>query len=157
LWLIFIPKCLDAPQGMKANGPQRGSRPLFVKGALFYREGDEVRLCRSEGDAERVFRGFSAEHLAAYQYDVDEPYFRLLSPNWEKLMGRGAFIDELKLKLDLKNPVVALEVWGGVEKPAIAIQAVRELYEARTYDFIISLSAKSRVWIGHVRPRKAAF
>jgi hypothetical protein len=158
LWLIFIPKYAEAPQSMHADGPHRLGRPVFTKGQFFYRDGDEVRLCKSEGDIERVFRGFSTEHLAAYNYEVDEPYFRLLNPNCEQFVGRRQKIDEVKTKLSLRHPIVALDGLGGVGKTALAIKAVRELYdEGNRYFFIVSVSAKSKIWLGHVQPKRAAF
>ena len=57
-------------------------RPVFVKGDYFYREGDEVRRCQNDSDIERLFSGFSTDHLHAYNYQVDERYNRLLNPNW---------------------------------------------------------------------------
>ena len=42
-------------------------------------------------------------------------------------------------------------------KTAVAIEAVRELYDEQKYLFIISVSAKSKIWVGHVKPRQAAF
>jgi hypothetical protein len=158
IWLIFIRKYIGVPQSMQCDGPYRFNKPTFSKGSYFYRDGDEVKLCRSEGDIERIFRGFSNEHLSAYTYEIDMPYFRLLNPNCERFVGRKEKITEIKDKLKkLRQPVIALDGLGGVGKTAIAIQAVRELYDDNRYLFIVSLSAKSKVWLGHVKPRAASF
>ena len=54
--------------------------------------------------------------------------------------------------------LIALDGLGGVGKTAIAIQAVRELYEETgRYLFTASLSEKSKMWLGHVSPRAASF
>ena len=53
--------------------------------------------------------------------------------------------------------MIALDGLGGVGKTALAIQVVRELYDEKVYYFIISLSAKSKLWSGHTDPRKAGF
>jgi hypothetical protein len=157
LWLIFIPKHPGTPVPMQTDGPQRSNRPLFSRGQYFYRDGDEVKLCRSDTDVERVFRGISSARLSAYNYEIDEPFFRLLDPNYEKFVGRQSIIKKIKESLELRQPIIALDGLGGVGKTAIAIEAVRELYQEKRYLFIISVSAKSKVWVGHVRPRQAAF
>ncbi len=158
IWLIFLTKNLGIPQAILSNGPQnRNGRPLFVKGDYLYRDSDEAKRCTDDGDMERIFRGFHNEHLSAYNYEIDEPFFRLLNPNYEQFVGRRQKIDEVKESLNLRHPVIALDGLGGVGKTAIAIQAVREVYDERKYLFIVSLSAKSKVWSGHVDARRAAF
>jgi hypothetical protein len=108
LWLIFVRRFIGAPQSIQSDGPYRLGRSMFNKGRYFYRDGDEVKQCQSDGDIERIFRGFSSEHLSAYNYEVDELYFRLLHPNCEKFVGRREKIDEIKTKLALRHPIVAL-------------------------------------------------
>ena len=158
IWLIFVRKYLDVPQAMESDGPYIHGAHIFTKGQYFYRDGDEVKRCLSDNDLERVFRGFSNAHLGAYNYEVDQPYYRLLHPNCEKFIGRREKIDEVKSKLGLRHPIIALDGLGGVGKTAIAIQAVHELYEETgRYLFIASLSAKSKMWLGHVSPRAASF
>jgi hypothetical protein len=158
IWLIFIKKYLDVPQAMESDGPYNRGAYAFNKGQYFYRDGDEVKRCRSDGDMERIFRGFSNAHMGAYNYEVDQSYYRLLHPNCEKFIGRREKIDEVKSKLGLRHPIIALDGLGGVGKTAIAIQAVRELYDdTGRYLFIASLSAKSKMWLGHVSPRTASF
>jgi hypothetical protein len=158
IWLIFVRKYIEAPLAVASDGPYHRGAHSFNKGQYFYREGDEVRRCRSDGDIERIFRGFSNAHIGAYNYEVDQPYYRLLHPNCEKFVGRREKVDEVKAKLALRHPVIALDGLGGVGKTAVAIQAVRELYDdTGRYLFIASLSAKSKMWLGHVSPRAAAF
>ncbi len=158
IWLIFVRKYVEVPQAMECDGPYYHGAHMFNKGQYFYRDGDEVRRCLSDDDVERIFRGFSNAHLGAYNYEVDQPYYRLLHPNCEKFIGRREKIDEVKLKLGLRHPIIALDGLGGVGKTAIAIQAVRELYnDSGRYLFIASLSAKSKMWLGHVSPRAASF
>ena len=158
LWLIFVRKYLEIPQAMESDGPHHRGSNMFNKGQYFYRDGDEVKRCRSDDDVERVFRGFSNAHLGAYNYEIDQPYYRLLHPNCEKFIGRSDKIAEVKSKLGLRHPIVALDGLGGVGKTAIAIQAVHELFEETgRYLFIASLSAKSKMWLGHVSPRTASF
>ena len=57
LWLIFVRKYLEAPQAMESDGPYYQGKHMFNKGQYFYRDGDEVKICRSDDDVERIFRG----------------------------------------------------------------------------------------------------
>jgi hypothetical protein len=158
IWLIFVRKYLDVPLAVASDGPYQRGAHTFNKGQYFYRDGDEVKRCRSEGDIERIFRGFSNAHIGAYNYEVDQPYYRLLHPNCDDFVGRREKVDEVKAKLGLRHPVIALDGLGGVGKTAIAIKAVRELYDdTGRFLFIASLSAKSKMWLGHVSPRTASF
>jgi hypothetical protein len=132
IWLIFVRKYVNAPQSVERDGPiGAGGRHVFRRGTYFYRDGDRVKYCESYGDIERVFRGLASERLSAYNYDIDEPYFRLLNPNWDKFVGRRGKINEVKQKLTLRHPVVALDGLGGVGKTALAVKVVKELYEEK--------------------------
>ena len=159
LWLIFIPKYSDGPRSAAESGPVgRKAKPVFVKGDYFYRQGDEVKRCQNEADIERIFLGFSTEHLNAYNYQIDERYYRLLNPGCDKFVGRKEKIGEIKdALLGSRHPVIALDGPGGVGKTELAIQVVRELYDDKTYMFIASVSAKSKVWAGGIRAKKPQF
>lgn len=158
LQLIFVPKKEGAPVAAGANGPQdKHGRQEVRLNEYYIRIRDEVRVCKDPGDYERVFAGFSQAHLQAYAYEIDEPYFRLLAPHCERFIGRTRSLNELSEALNRRHPVVAVEGTGGVGKTAIVIELVRRLYEAGKYMFIVSLSAKSRVWHGHIESRRAGF
>jgi hypothetical protein len=159
LWLIFVPKYSDSPRPTAESGPVgRKAKPVFVKGDYFYREGDEVKRCQNEADIERIFLGFSTEHLNAYNYQIDERYYRLLNPGCDKFVGRKEKIGEIKdALLRSRHPVIALDGLGGVGKTELAIQVVRELYDDKTYMFISSVSAKSKVWAGGIKGKKPQF
>ena len=156
VWLIFIQKYVDVPHAMERDGPHRSGKPVFNKGQYFYRDGDEVKLCRSEGDKERIFRGFRGEHLSAYTYEIDEPYFRLLDPNCEKFVGRREKIDEIKAKMNLRHHVIALDGLGGVGKTAVAItgstRVIRRARQILLYRFVIC-QIESVAWTYHAKAR----
>jgi hypothetical protein len=152
IWIIFIKKYPDNPISMVRHGPEdRHHRPIFVKGDFFYRDGDRVKRCVDDGDIERVFRGFSNERLNAYNYELDEPYFRLLMPNYESFVGRRDKIDEIKEVLELRHPIVSIDGLGGVGKTAAAIRAVRELYDEKKYLFIVSAICEVQSMAGRSR------
>jgi hypothetical protein len=148
------------PQPMLRNGPEIGrGRSLFVRGDFFYRDGDQTKRCTDDLEIERIFRGLSTDSLTAYTYEVDEPYFRLLNPTYEDFFGRETLKDDIKslLALDARPPMVALDGIGGVGKTALAIKVARELYDEQGHYFIVSLSAKEKIWAGHIETRRGGF
>jgi len=158
LWLIFIPRREGAPVPAASNGPQGGDGRLLIhKNEYYVRISDESRSCHEPSDYERLFAGASMDHLQAYIYDVDEPYFRLLAPHCERFVGRLNLLELVMEALESRHPVISLDGVGGVGKTTIAIQLVRHLYEQNRYLFIVSLSAKARVWQGYTSSRRAGF
>jgi hypothetical protein len=159
LWLIFIPKREGLPVPVGQNGPNdRNGRPEIKTNEYYIRLHDQSILCREPSHFERLFTGASIDHLQAYLYDVDEPYYRLLAPNCDRFFGRRDKLAEVRGALRTRHPVIALDGLGGVGKTAIAIELTRQLYKTGDYFFIISQSAKSKVWHdGYVGSRRAGF
>jgi hypothetical protein len=162
LWLIFVGAKNGLPVSAAENGPQgRDGRPVIRRNEYYIRVHDETKVCIEPADYERVFTGVSLDHLQAYLYDVDEPYFRLLAPHCDRFIGRLQLLGRLRDGLKTRHPVVALEGVGGVGKTAAAIELVRQLYDERNkpggYAFIVSLSAKSKVWHYYTGSRRAGF
>jgi len=157
LWLIFVPPKKGAPIAVAANGPEKKGVPVIKKGTYFIRVDDEVKPCIDPDDFAILFSGQLIKNLHAYQYDIDEPYFRLLAPHCERFFGRKEVLSEVHHSLSLRHPVVCLDGIGGVGKSAVAIELVQHMYEAKHFDFIISLSAKNRIWHGYSESRQAAF
>ncbi len=159
LWLIFIPRREGAPVPVQANGPQTGpGRYLIARNDYYVRVGDEVRKCIDPADFERLFSGVRASHLQAYAYEVDEPYFRLLAPHCDHFIGRSKLLLEVQeALLHTRHPIIALDGSGGVGKTALAIEVMRGLYEMKSHLFLVSNSAKSKVWHGFTSARQAGF
>ncbi len=158
LWLIFVPRRAGAPVACQKDGPKdnRG-RARVRKNAYYVRIRDEVKACAEPFEFERLFTGASATHQQAYLYEVDEPYYRLLVPHCDVFVGRRVLLEEVKQLLNSRHPVVSLDGVGGVGKSALAIELVKELYAAQKYMFIVSLSAKSKVWVGYTSTRVSGF
>jgi predicted transcriptional regulator len=158
LWLVFIPKWQTAPAPVIDNGPQdENGRYAIRRGEYYIRLSDEVKLCVDPGDYIRLFSNVSMDHIQAYLYDIDEPYFRLLAPHCDLFVGRQKVISKVIDALNSRHPVVSLDGVGGVGKSAIAIELVRHFYDTHKYLFIVSLSAKSKVWHEYMGVRKAGF
>jgi hypothetical protein len=160
IWLIFVPKRKkeEPPVAIAENGPRSPDGSFVVqKGQYYIRMYGETKLCVSPNDFERLFTGVSFKHLSAYSYDVNEPFFRLLSPHQTNFIGREQLLQDVRQVLQSRHFIFSLDGVGGVGKSALAIELARRLYEANEYDFIVSLSAKNRVWTKHSESRRAHF
>lgn len=159
LWLIFVPRRTGQPVAVNENGPtDRKGRPEIAKGSYYLRSGSETRLCTEPADLEQVFSGYSVGHLQAYLPDVDEPYFRLMAPHCDQFVGRKELLFEIANSLKGRHPVIALDGIGGVGKTAVAIRLARQLYDSKELMFIVSTSAKNKVWHdGKIGSRRAGF
>ncbi len=158
VWLIFIQPHKSAPIECKGNGFQnKGDKCVPQKGAYYVRVHEESKLCVDPVDFARLFAGINLSSIQAYSIERNEPFFRLFSPHCDEFFGRTAIIDEVRRALNSRAYIVALDGVGGVGKSAIAIEIVRRLYAAKEYQFIISLSAKQKVWTSHVDTRRAEF
>jgi len=158
IWLIFIPKRKGPPVPVLSNGPPyKKNKPIIQKNQYYIRIHDEVKLCVDPSDYDRLFTGASFKHLHAYLYEIDEAYYRLLSPHCDNFIGRRKVIEKIKEALKSRSYLIALDGLGGVGKSAVAIELVRELYDAKEYQFIISISAKNKIWHGQTESRQAGF
>ncbi len=158
LWFVFVPKRIGLPVAIQRDGPQDAKGKTEVKKNSFYlRVNDEFKTCLDPVDLCALFADVDASLQSAYAFDVDEPYFRLLAHHCDRFVGRQSVLDDVREALSLRHPIVSFDGLGGVGKSAIAIELTRQLYESREYQFIISMSAKSRVWQGHVATRIAGF
>ena len=157
IWLIFVPAKRDVPIPVAKNGPDYKGGSIIKKGTYYVRVNDETKPCIDPSDFARLFSGTSLKHLHAYIYEIDETYYRLLNPHCEHFIGRKSLIQEVHRNLKLRHPIICLDGVGGVGKTAIAIELVRQLYKAQEYQFIISLSAKNRIWYGYSGARQAGF
>jgi hypothetical protein len=158
LWVLFVCRRTGAPLPVRANGPEvRPGKLIIAKGEHYQRVGDQTKLCEDPNDLDRLYAGYSFQHLQAYTYDVDEAYYRLLAPHCEQFFGRSKIITEVASALESRHFIIALDGVGGVGKSAVAIELVRKLYDAEKYFPIISLSAKNKVWTTSTSSRQAGF
>lgn len=161
IWIVFVPGVApnQLPVATQRDAPiaMGSSKSLFKKNTFFLRVDDESKACQDPIDIYSLFTNVDASQQEAYALDIDEPYFRLLASHCEQFIGRREVLDEVRKALQLRHPVVSLDGLGGVGKSAVAIELARQFYDGRDYEFLISLSAKSRVWQGSVMSRVAGF
>lgn len=157
VWIVFVQQRSGSPLSTQKGGPDKNRKPLFSKGDYFIRQGDQTKRCVDAFDLERLFSNASFTHLQAYQYSVDEPYYRLLAPHTDLFVGREQVISDILEALESRHPVVALDGVGGVGKSAIAIELARRLYRQESVFPIICVSAKNKVWTMNTASRQAGF
>lgn len=161
IWIIFVAGVAagQLPVAAQKEAPvdPRTNKSLFKKNTFFLRVDDESKACQDPVDIYSLFTDVDASQQEAYALEIDEPYFRLLAPHCEQFIGRQGVLDKVREALQLRHPVVSLDGLGGVGKSAVAIQLAKQFYDGRDYEFLISLSAKSRVWQGSVMSRVAGF
>ena len=160
IYLIFIPKRNGQPVPVHSNGPEIKGIPIIKRDDYYIRIGDETKVCREPADFERLFLDASFKHINAYQYEIDRPYYRLLAPHHRRLIGRDQNISDVIMALSSRHFIISLDGVGGVGKSALAIETLKKIYgngENCRYQFIVSASAKNKVWHNRIETRQAGF
>jgi tetratricopeptide (TPR) repeat protein len=159
LWCEFHREFIQADQsylGMMLI-PPRGARLVRFqadgydgKGVQLFREGESAIR---EGDSSLILRGPDVESYTrrlalprvAKIFDVDDPYFRILAPDYTEFVERPAIAQQIERALkDPRISTVSLLGIGGAGKTAIATWAVLKAYERQSFPFIVSMTAKDR-------------
>jgi len=120
-----------------------GDKPYFEAGDLCVREGDETKVHRKD----RAEQYLNEHNLpsADYRFAVDRPGFKILRPDYRQFVFRKGLCPLILEALeDPKSFITSLLGFGGLGKTALATWAALEVYEAKKFDFIVSLSAKDR-------------
>ncbi len=117
--------------------------PRFRRGESAIREGDSSRILQQDA-ADALTRQIAVPFLNQ-TYTVNEPYFRILSPEYTQFVERPAPCREIETALkDPRSAVAALVGIGGTGKTALATWATIRAYERKDYAFIASITAKDR-------------
>lgn len=137
--------------------PPRGARILRFesdaqdeRGRLIFKAGDSAFR---EGDSTRLLRGVEVGELArrlalpasTKQFEVDEPYFRILAPDYSHFVERPELAPRIEAALtDPRTSTTSLVGIGGAGKTALATWAVLRAYERKDFSIIVSVTAKDR-------------
>lgn len=88
IWIVFVKKYVYRVSEVRNNGPEIKGKICIKKGDYYVRIQDESKKCVEARDFEVLFRGHPPEYLHAYEYSVNEPYFRLLAPHCKQFFWK---------------------------------------------------------------------
>lgn len=148
LGMIVVPPRGPVILRFQRDSPAEAGKQLFKKGDSAIREGDSSRILK-EIDAE-VFEARARSPEYGQVYAIDEPYFRILSPEYHDFIERAEPCRLVEKGLqDPRTSVVQITGVGGAGKTALATWAVLRAYEKRQFKFIVSTTAKDRELTAH--------
>lgn len=131
-----------AIQRFQKNGPEKNKKLLFsANGSAIRKNDSSIVMSPIEANTYEL----SKPTILYREYDVDEPYYRLLSADYHEFISREKYCREILKGLHHGRAAsVSLIGIGGVGKTALATWAVKTAYENNEFDYIISISAKDR-------------
>ena len=117
-------------------------------------------------DESSIRRGDSSVHLSAVDielemrkmvatavgqvYCVDEPYYRILAPEYREFVIRDEICAQIEAALtDPRTSVTSITGIGGMGKTALATWATMRAHQRGTFDVIVSMTAKDRELTSH--------
>jgi tetratricopeptide (TPR) repeat protein len=130
------------------DSPCDGGKYLFRKGDSAIREGDSSKLLKdTQADA---FEARSRAPEFGQFYAIDEPFFRILNPEYHDFIERVEPCRLIEKALqDPRTSVTQITGVGGAGKTALATWAVLRAYEKKQFGFIVSTTAKDRELTAH--------
>ncbi len=144
LGVAIIPPRGHTIAEFRQDAPTQGNgKRLFNKGQTAVRDHDSTRIM-SKAEALRLTQSAPIK-ASDNAYAIDEPYFRILSPEYYQFVQRQIPCREVQSAL--QNPrtcIAAITGIGGVGKTALATWACLEAYHNQQFAFIVSITAKDR-------------
>jgi len=127
----------------EANAPIHNGKRLFLANGTAVRIEDSTKVY-SPKEAKALRHARSVPD-AQKPYLVDEPYFRLLQPEYKHFVYRENYCaNVLQAINDRRCTTTSITGIGGVGKTAIATWAALEMYSTGQFAFILSMTAKDR-------------
>jgi tetratricopeptide (TPR) repeat protein len=143
LGVALIPPRGPSIARFKAAAPVLNGSQLFSKTDSALRANDSTTILPSI-EADRLARQETAP-VFGERFLVDEPYYRVLAPDYTNFLERGQLGRTIELSLrDPRIAVTSLIGVGGMGKTALATWAALRAYEEQDFKFIVSTTAKDR-------------
>jgi tetratricopeptide (TPR) repeat protein len=143
LGLALIPPRGPILERFQGSAPVVNGVRRFEIGDSAIREKDSSRVLK-RADANEYARKIAVPTLGRI-YAVDEPFFRILSPDYSEFVFREVACKEVETALtDRRSAVASIIGVGGVGKTALATWAALEAYDRKQFGFIASITAKDR-------------
>ncbi|MDD5618122.1 MAG: NB-ARC domain-containing protein [Candidatus Omnitrophica bacterium] len=141
--LALIPPRGALIEKFYSDAPIISGKKLFTAGDSAIREGDSNRILRGAEVSEFAMK--LAIPTIGKKYEVDEPFFRILSSEYTHFVERkDPCADVEKALKDPRTTVTSIIGIGGVGKTALATWAVLRAYGRGDFNSIISITAKDR-------------
>lgn len=158
--IALVPPRGPSIERFQEDAPVVDGRKGFCKGDSAIREGDST-LTLTKDEADEYARKLVIPTLGRI-YEIDEPFYRVLSPDYDKFVERQAPGSVIEQSLhDPRVAVTSLIGIGGAGKTALATWASLRAYEQKAFNFIVSITAKDReltqVGIQSLRPALTSF
>lgn len=143
LGIALVPPRGESLARFQIDAPTVNGKKIFQEGWSAIREGDSTKVL-DRAQCERFSRELAVP-LLGQVYSIDEPYFRILNPDYRRFVERPHLSERLeKAMQDSRSAVAAALGIGGVGKTALATWSVLRAYERGDYPFIVSVTAKDR-------------
>lgn len=149
----YVGIALVPPRGpnlirFSANSPEKRGHSIFRKGGSAIRRNDSS-VALSKDEAERMADSLSAPSISE-AYAVDEPFYRLLSPDYAAFVFRDSPCTAIDDALsDPRTAVASVIGIGGIGKTALGTWAALNAYHGGSFDYIVSMTAKDRELTAH--------
>lgn len=144
----YLGMAVVSPRGpilerFRANSPTIAGKMRFAAGESAVRENDSSRILK-KSEADLFARQMSVPTLGRI-YAVDEPFFRVLNPDYPNFVFREQPCNEVEAGLsDPRASVTSIVGVGGTGKTALATWSALKAYDSKQFSFIASITAKDR-------------